>query len=100
MIGCDQYLWHLSGNQLDSKDSIITVGIKGQKYFLFIDPYPWDFEIGPSSIMKAVTWALDQGWTPEAGPTRHMAYSKDAEGFIWLPNSIRHIYEMKTEKTA
>ena len=89
-------LWHLSGNQIDCKETVITVGSEGQKYFLFIDPYPWDFKISPSSISKAVSWAFDQGWTPDSGPTRNMGYSTDDNKFVWLPDGVKYIHELKT----
>jgi len=65
-----------------------------EKYVLFIDPYPWDFEITPSSILKAITWALDHGWSPAEGPTKNMAYSKEINDFIWLPGGVKYIHEM------
>ena len=93
-----QFLWHLSGNRLDGKETVITVGKNGQKYLLFIDPYPWDFDITPSNISKAVSWALGQGWAPASGPTKNMAYSKRRKTFVWLPKGIRYIHELKTPK--
>lgn len=94
----EQYLWHVSGNQIDCKETVITVGKDEQKHLLFIDPYPWDFEITPLSISKAVRWALGQGWTPAAGPTRNMAYSKLKNTFEWLPKGIRFLHELKTDQ--
>lgn len=93
-----KFLWHLSGNRLDSKETVITVGHEGQKYVLFIDPYPWDFDIKPSNIVEAVRWALGKGWTPESGPDTHMAYSRDEKGFVWLPEGIRFLHKVGTDE--
>ena len=94
-IDGESFLWHISGNQLDSKETVITVGKDGFKFLLFIDPYPWDFEITPSSISKAVRWALDQGWTPKTGPNKNMSYSKNRNTYVWLPKGIRYLHELK-----
>jgi hypothetical protein len=95
-----RYLWHISRNRIDDKERPIAVGIEGQKYLLFIDPYPWDFEITPSNIAEAVRWAVAKGWTPEAGPTRYMAYSGREKAFVWLPKGIRFIHELTSNKDA
>ncbi len=82
-IGGVEYLWHLSGNAIDTPANI-TVGTEDGAYFLFIDPYAHDFEITPSSVRAATDWALAEGWSPERGPTMRMAYSMDKREFIWL----------------
>lgn len=92
-----QFLWHISKNRLDGKDTLIAVGKPGMKYMLFIDPYPWEFKIEPSNISKAMLWALSNGWDPEIGPTRYMSYSDRDRSYIWLPKGIRLINEMKSE---
>ncbi len=89
------FLWHLSGNALDNKETVITAGTREGKYFLFIDPYPWDFEIKPVNIAAAVQWALNEGWTPGAGPNRHMAFSAITQSFVWLPEGKKFLHEVK-----
>lgn len=97
-IGTQEYLWHLDGNTIES-EARITVGTQKGKYVLFIDPYAHDFEIKPSTIRKAVEWALNAGWSSETGPTRGMAYSMDMKNFFWLPDQVKFEYEIgKAEK--
>ena len=86
-----EFLWHIDGNSIESEVRI-TVGTRKDKYFLFIDPYAHDFEITPSGIGDAVKWALKEGWAPESGPTRGMAYSKEKKRFFWLPEGVRFGY--------
>jgi hypothetical protein len=82
-----EYLWHLSGNNI-CKENRITVGTETGKHFLFIDPYPHDFEITPSSISRAVKWAIENGWSPIDGPTRNMCLSENK--FRWLPSGVKY----------
>ena len=82
--GCD-YLWHLSGNQLDCSGTVLTVGKATCRHYLHVDPYPWDFEIRPATVAEAVRWALSQGWSAEDGPTRRMALGE--AGFAWHTES-------------
>lgn len=87
-----EFLWHISGNTIES-DVRITVGTQKGRYFLFIDPYAHDLEITPSSIRGAVEWALKAGWSPDKGPTRGMAYSTERKEFFWLPEGVKFEYE-------
>ena len=89
-----KFIWHLSGNRLDGKDVLLTVGKEKDRYFLFIDPYPWDFEITPANIATAIKWALQQGWTPEKGPSKNMVWSAGKNSFVWLPEGIRFLHEI------
>ena len=82
-IGGTEYLWHLSGNNIYTPANV-SVGTENGRYFLFIDPYAHDFEITPACVRAAVEWALAEGWSPERGPTRRLAYSMEAKGFIWV----------------
>lgn len=89
------FLWHLSGNTVDTKETVITTGRQNGKFFLFIDPYPWEFEIRPADIAKAVQWAAGKGWTAENGPNRHMAWSSKEKSFIWLPEGKKFLHEIE-----
>ena len=86
-VGGCEFLWHISGNEVEST-SPITVGTEGGKSFLFIDPYSHEFEITPSNIRSALEWAVGQGWSPESGVTRGMAFSPE-RGFYWLPAGVK-----------
>lgn len=92
-IGDREYLWHISGNEIETENSI-TVGTENGKYFLFVDPYAYDFEITPANVRAALEWALDRGWCPESGSTRGMAFSPEAKDFYWLPAGVRFAYEI------
>ena len=95
IVAGQKFLWHLPGNRLDGKDVMLTVGKDKDRYFLFIDPYAWDFELTPKNITEAFKWALQQGWTTEKGPSRYMAWSSADSGFVWLPKGISFIHELK-----
>ena len=92
-----EYLWHISGNEIESANPI-TVGIETGKYFLFIDPYAHEFEITPSNVCAALEWALGEGWCPESGPTRSMAFSPETKEFYWLPDGSKFAYEMASDE--
>lgn len=85
------YLWHYSAHCPLCSDDVFTVGIAGSPYVLFIDPFPWNFELKPSSIASAIRWATENGWTPAQGPTRGMSYDDRSKEFIWLPDGERHL---------
>ncbi|CAB1076853.1 hypothetical protein D1AOALGA4SA_4650 [Olavius algarvensis Delta 1 endosymbiont] len=59
---------------------------------MFIDPFPWSFEIKPSSIASAIRWASNNGWTPDKGMTRAMSLDDKIEKFVWLSDGQRHLY--------
>ena len=82
-IGDVEYLWHLSGNNIDTP-AHVTVGTESGAYFLFVDPYAHDFEITPSNVKAATEWALAKGWSPDNGPTKRMAYYEHEECFVWV----------------
>lgn len=81
-----EYLWHLSHNTI-YRENRITAGTKSGKYFLFIDPYDHDFEITPSNIVRAIQWAIQNGWSPTEGPSRNMSFSNST--FRWLPDDVK-----------
>jgi len=89
------FLWHLSGNFVDAKEIVITAGSRHGKFFLFIDPYPWEFEIRPVNIEAAVKWALNEGWTTDKGPNRNMAFSAKKRNFIWLPDGKKFLHDVE-----
>ena len=84
------YLWHYSDHCPMCSNDVLTVGIAGRPYVLYIDPFPWNFEIKPSAIAEAIQWAINEGWSPEAGPTRAMSMGSTGI-FIWLPEGARHL---------
>ena len=90
-----EFLWHLSKNSIDSKETLITAGSQHDRFFLFIDPYPWEFEIKPAHISAAVEWASKQGWNPETGPSKYLAFSAKAQKFVWLPDGIKHLHQIE-----
>lgn len=87
-----EYLWHYSGHCPSCSNDVFTIGLAGKPYVLYIDPFPWSFEIKPSSMAKAVRWAVYKGWTPEKGPTRAMSFDDDKKDYVWLPDGKRHLY--------
>ncbi len=87
-----EYLWHFSAGCPCCSDAVFTVGIEGKAYVLFIDPFPHNFEIKPSSIADALGWAVKNGWTPENGPTRGMALDDKTGSFVWLADGQRHLH--------
>jgi hypothetical protein len=86
-----KYLWHYDGHCPLCSSQVFTIGREGERFVLFIDPYPWGFELRPASVVKAVRWALSQGWTSKSGPTRAMAWNDQKQEFEWLPEGERHL---------
>ena len=86
------YLWHYSGRCPCCSDDVFTVGIAGKPYVLYIDPFPWNFEIKPSSMADAIRWAINNGWTADEGPTKAMSLDDNTKEFLWLPDGGRHLY--------
>lgn len=85
------FLWHYAAHCPMCSSDVFTVGRESQPFVLFIDPTPWDFQIRPASVVAAIKWAVKEGWSPEAGPTRAMAYNDSTRQFEWLPDGARHI---------
>jgi hypothetical protein len=83
-------LWHYSGHCPLCSDDVLTVGIPGKPYVLYIDPFPWNFDLTPSSVANAVRWAMINGWTPDNGPTKAMTLDTEKKAFKWLPEGRRH----------
>mgnify|MGYP001603653518 CR=1 FL=1 len=90
-INKEVFLWHYSAHCPLCSEDVFTIGQEGQRFVLYIDPVPWGFELTPSSVVKAVKWALEQGWTTTVGPTRGMAWNDKTNGFQWLPDGNRHL---------
>ncbi len=89
-----EWLWHVSGGEIWA-ETPITVGTEAGRYVFHIDPYAHDFEITPAMIRRAIKWALSEGWSPENGPIRSMAYSTETESFYWLPKGMRYARELE-----
>lgn len=98
-VGDREFLWHISGNEVESETSI-TVGTESGRFFLFIDPYAHDFEIKPSSVRSALEWALREGWSVESGGNRGVAFSTETKDFYWLPEGIKFAYKMTSGESG
>lgn len=90
-IKSEKYLWHYNGHCPLCSSDIFTIGKSGKPFVLYIDPLPWGFELRPSSVVNAINWAVDKGWSPESGPTRAMAWNDRTQKFEWLPHGKRHL---------
>lgn len=90
MVEGQEFLWHYDACCLWCSDDVFTVGRSGAPHVLFIDPFPWNFEIRPANIAAAIRWALSTGWTPDLGPTRGLAMNDSGE-FEWLAEDQRHL---------
>lgn len=84
------YLWHYAAHCPLCSDDVFTIGIAGKPHVLFVDPFPWSFELKPSSIASAIRWAINNGWTPLKGPTRAMSLDESSQEFVWLSGEKRH----------
>jgi len=89
--GC-VYLWHTSREV--PFPWLFTIGQAGQPYVLYIDPIPHDFELKPKSVEVAIRWAVTQGWSPQAGPTRAVSFDGESQSFRWLPRGVRNAVEL------
>jgi len=91
------YLWHLNQNRIDGSPTHVTIGIDGKSgQILFLDPYPWSFEIRPRTIQQAITWALEHGWNPiKKSPPLYLGYLDDK--FFVLPAGVKFTYELTTD---
>ena len=85
------YLWHYSGHCPLCSSDVFTIGRAGDRFVLYIDPFPWEFEMRPKSIVTAIKWALNKGWTSEFGPTRAMSSDGSDHKFKWLLDGQRHL---------
>jgi len=86
------FSWHYTGHCPCCSDDVITVGIAGKPYVLFIDPFPWKFELRPSHVASAIRWAIKNGWSPDGGPTKALSLDYDKDEFVWLPEGKRHMH--------
>jgi hypothetical protein len=91
VIDNKNYLWHYNAHCPLCGSDFFTVGRAGKRFVLFIDPNPWGFELRPASVVAAIRWALNKGWSPESGPNRAMAWNDKSQEFEWLPNGERHL---------
>ena len=71
------------------------MGKAGARYYLFIDPYPHSFTLGPAQIVAAIRWARGEGWSAETGPTKPLAFDEVTQRFVWLPADQRHLRELR-----
>lgn len=91
IIRDQKYLWHYDAHCPLCSSKVFTIGQAGKRFVLFIDPYPWGFELRPASVVSAIEWALERNWSPESGPTRSMTWNDKIRAFEWLPEGERHI---------
>ena len=87
--------WHYSGHCPSCCNAVITVGIEGDRFYLYVDPFPWNFEFRPAAIADAIRWAIANDWTSCAGPTRAMAFDDKLNCNVWLPDGARHLLSMR-----
>lgn len=90
VIDGETYLWHYDAHCPFCSNDVFTVGQAGKRFVLYIDPFPWAFEMRPALVVKAARWALEKGWRAEAGPTQAMAWNEEIHDFEWLPEGCRH----------
>ena len=96
-LGAETFLWHLSGNNIECGKCVITIGKSDGRFVLHLDPFVWDTPIAPSTIREVILWAKTEGWSAELGPTRGLAYSAEAENYIWLPDGIRYLHQLENK---
>ena len=95
MVDDETYFWHLNHNSIDTAvPSHITIQKStGKGQILFLDPYPWSFEIRPKTIENGILWSLKNGWNPEStGPPFYVGYRKDR--FILLPPGAKFTWDV------
>jgi hypothetical protein len=89
-----EYICCIRGNSLRSSGSHIAVykeGANGQ--ILYLDPYPWGFEIGPKFVIAGIEYAVQHHWKPGSkGAPMYLGYSED--GFVVLPKGMQSTYEL------
>jgi len=90
VIDGEEYLWHYDAHCPLCSTDVFTIGQAGKRFVLYIDPYPWEFEMRPASVAKAVRWALNNGWNSASGPTRALFWNEAIHDFEWLPDGERH----------
>ena len=95
VVDGEAFLWHYDAHCLACSNDVITAGRAALPFVLFIDPFPWDFEFRPKNVAWAIRWARSQGWSPEAGPTRALAFNEQTRELQWLPEGQRHLRCLK-----
>lgn len=90
VIEGEEFLWHYDAHCPWCSDDVFTAGKAGERYVLFIDPFPYAAEIGPKYDAKAIKWALEEGWSSKYGPTRALSINSETEEFFWLREGERH----------
>ncbi len=100
VINDQKYLWHYDAHCPLCSSKIFTIGQAGKRFVLFIDPYPWGFELRPASVVSAIKWALERNWSPESGPTRAMAWNDEIQAFEWLAEGERHVTLMSHKQNG
>lgn len=90
VIDGEAYLWHYDAHCPLCSTDVFTIGQAGKPFVLYIDPYPWEFEMRPATVAKAARWALNNGWNPATGPTRALFWNEATHDFEWLPDGERH----------
>ena len=98
VIDGSNYLWHLSQNSLEFKDTHITiVHADAPNQLLHVDPFPallGSFEITPRSIRRMILWALKNGRQPtQKLPPLFVGYRDDE--FCVLPAGARFTTDVK-----
>ena len=89
------FLWHYDACCPWCSSDVFTAGRPGAPHVLFVDPFPWGFEFRPANVAAAIRWALQNGWSPEKGPTQALALNDETEQFQWLAKGQRHLACLK-----
>ena len=87
-VDAKEYIWTLQGNRIDGAAQSIKVHDGPHtKSLLYIDPYPWEFEVRPKVIAEAIRFALKHGWKPQE-TDGELAISMEAGTFLVLPEGV------------
>ena len=64
VINNQKYLWYFNAHCPLCSSKAFTIGQAGKRFVLFIDPYPWNFDLRPESVVSALRWAFERNWSP------------------------------------
>jgi len=99
-VSGQSFVWKLRSNSLSERgDRHIVVSAPERASHLLIDPYPWDLEITPATVARAVEFALSRGWNPlRKGPPVILGYRNSS--FFVLPPGVRFTHELPAKQLA
>ena len=91
VVDGEAFVWHYDACCPWCSKDVFTAGKEGQPFVLFIDPYPWEFELRPANVAAAIRWGRNHGWSAESGPTRALSFDATKSDFVWLDAGQRHL---------